>query len=160
MKPKNTNHQKWSLKYASMLLHALQSLSLLQHFYVPLQCKWNTADFKTIGNWVRKFVTLISIVPNTDLVDSPFLVIHFLLEKQIISLSFWAFVGERGLGSELRASCLQIGERVSQSICLGYPQTAILLISASQVTRITGISHQCPAILPSFIIRLTCDFSS
>jgi hypothetical protein len=29
----------------------------------------------------------------------------------------------------------------------GCPQTAILLISASQVARITDVSHQCPAIL-------------
>jgi hypothetical protein len=28
---------------------------------------------------------------------------------------------------------------------LGWPQTSILLISTSQVARIIGISHQCPA---------------
>jgi hypothetical protein len=31
------------------------------------------------------------------------------------------------------------------TICLGWPQTIILLISASRVTRITGVSHQCLA---------------
>jgi hypothetical protein len=30
---------------------------------------------------------------------------------------------------------------VSGNICPGSPQTAILLISASQIARITGISH-------------------
>jgi hypothetical protein len=33
------------------------------------------------------------------------------------------------------------GDGVSKSICLGWPKTAILLISASQVARITGVSH-------------------
>jgi hypothetical protein len=32
--------------------------------------------------------------------------------------------------------------RVSQTICLGWPWTAILPISASQIARITGVSHQ------------------
>jgi hypothetical protein len=32
-------------------------------------------------------------------------------------------------------------DRVSQNICLDWPRTMILLISASQVARITGISH-------------------
>jgi hypothetical protein len=32
---------------------------------------------------------------------------------------------------------------VSQTICPGWPQTAILLISACEVARIKGISHQC-----------------
>jgi hypothetical protein len=34
---------------------------------------------------------------------------------------------------------------VSQTICLGWPRTMILLILASQVTRITGMSHWHPA---------------
>jgi hypothetical protein len=34
------------------------------------------------------------------------------------------------------------GDRVSWTICLGWPQTVMILISASQVTRIIGISHQ------------------
>jgi hypothetical protein len=33
---------------------------------------------------------------------------------------------------------------VSQTICLDWPQTSILLILASQVARITGIRHQHP----------------
>jgi hypothetical protein len=32
----------------------------------------------------------------------------------------------------------------SQTICPGWPQTEILLISASQIARITGVSHQSP----------------
>jgi hypothetical protein len=32
--------------------------------------------------------------------------------------------------------------RVSRTICPGWPRTAILLISASWVARITGVSHQ------------------
>jgi hypothetical protein len=31
---------------------------------------------------------------------------------------------------------------ISQTICLGWPRTAILLVSASQVARIPDISHQ------------------
>jgi hypothetical protein len=34
---------------------------------------------------------------------------------------------------------------VSQTISLGCPQSTILLISASQVAKITGVSHQCLA---------------
>jgi hypothetical protein len=37
------------------------------------------------------------------------------------------------------------GDGVSWTICLGWPQTSILPISASQVARITSVSHQPPA---------------
>jgi hypothetical protein len=65
-----------------------------------------------------------------------------------------------GLGFELRASQLQsrcstagatppvrfalviLEMRVSRTICLSWPRTIILPISASQVARITGVSHQ------------------
>jgi hypothetical protein len=36
---------------------------------------------------------------------------------------------------------------VSQTLCLDWPQTAILPISTSQVARITGMIHQHPATL-------------
>jgi hypothetical protein len=35
------------------------------------------------------------------------------------------------------------GDRVSQTICLGWPQAMILQISASQLARIIGMSHWC-----------------
>jgi hypothetical protein len=38
-------------------------------------------------------------------------------------------------------------DRVLWTICLGWLQTPILLISASSVVRITGMSHQCLASL-------------
>jgi hypothetical protein len=37
------------------------------------------------------------------------------------------------------------GDGISWTICPGWLQTMILLISASQVSRIIGMSHQCPA---------------
>jgi hypothetical protein len=37
------------------------------------------------------------------------------------------------------------GDGVFLTICLGWPGFFILLISASQVARITSMSHQCPA---------------
>jgi hypothetical protein len=37
------------------------------------------------------------------------------------------------------------GDWVLITFCPGWPQTEILLISAFKVTRITGISHWCPA---------------
>jgi hypothetical protein len=37
------------------------------------------------------------------------------------------------------------GEGISRTICPGWPQTNILLISASQVARIIVMSHQHPA---------------
>jgi hypothetical protein len=63
-----------------------------------------------------------------------------------------------GLGFELRASCLQtspfcsgyFGDGVSRTIFLGWSQTAILLMSASQVARITSMRHCHPAHLAVF----------
>jgi hypothetical protein len=40
-------------------------------------------------------------------------------------------------------------DRVSQTICPGWLRKVILLISASWVARITGVSHQCP---PEYLI--------
>jgi hypothetical protein len=40
---------------------------------------------------------------------------------------------------------LFFGDGVLRALCPGWPQTAILPISASQVARITGVSHLCPA---------------
>jgi hypothetical protein len=45
------------------------------------------------------------------------------------------------------------------TVCPGWPQTAILPISASQVARITGMSHHCLANTHSFIKAVT-DFIS
>jgi hypothetical protein len=41
-------------------------------------------------------------------------------------------------------------ERISQTICQGLLQTMILLISASWVARIIGMSHQCLALMKHF----------
>jgi hypothetical protein len=43
-------------------------------------------------------------------------------------------------------------DRVSRTICLGWAQTKILLISASRVARITRLSHWYPADLMFVII--------
>jgi hypothetical protein len=43
------------------------------------------------------------------------------------------------------------GDEVSRTLCLGWPRLAILLISASQVARITGMSHQHPAPLHFYL---------
>jgi hypothetical protein len=40
---------------------------------------------------------------------------------------------------------------VSWTFCLGGPQTAILLILASQVSRIIGMSHWCQAGIGNFL---------
>jgi hypothetical protein len=44
---------------------------------------------------------------------------------------------------------LEIGD--FRTICLGWPQTSVVPISASQVTRITGVSHLCK--VPVYILR-------
>jgi hypothetical protein len=36
----------------------------------------------------------------------------------------------------------------SSTVCPSWPQTSILLISASQVARIIGMSHRCLAYVP------------
>jgi hypothetical protein len=40
-------------------------------------------------------------------------------------------------------------DRVLWTVCLGWLWTTILLISASWVARITGVSHGCPALILS-----------
>jgi hypothetical protein len=83
-----------------------------------------------------------------------------------VSLAVYVFFFLVGLGFELSASHLQsrwsttwatalvhfalviFEDGVSWTICLGQPQTKILLISASQVASITSMSHWCP---PSLI---------
>jgi hypothetical protein len=73
------------------------------------------------------------------------------------------------LGFKLRASCLlgrcsttritpsvlfcagYFQDRVSQTLCPGWPRTVILLIFASWVARITGVSHWPPAKKPFFL---------
>jgi hypothetical protein len=50
--------------------------------------------------------------------------------------------------------CPVIGwDWVLKTICSGWPQTVILPISASQVARITGLSHWCP----TFVYVYACD---
>jgi hypothetical protein len=61
-----------------------------------------------------------------------FMVLGFVLRAYILSYSISTFCG--GF----------FRDRVLRTICLGWLQTAILLISASWVTRITGVSHQHP----------------
>jgi hypothetical protein len=46
-------------------------------------------------------------------------------------------------------------DKVSRTVCPGWLRTFILLISASQVARITGVSHWCPAFFKNTI--LTCS---
>jgi hypothetical protein len=41
-------------------------------------------------------------------------------------------------------------DRVSWTICLGWLRTSIFLISASQVARITSMSHQRPSVCHYF----------
>jgi hypothetical protein len=70
-----------------------------------------------------------------------------------------------GLGFELRAFTLShstnpifvkvFQNKVSPTICPGWIGTVVLLISASRVTRITGVSHQHPAHYSHFY--LSCD---
>jgi hypothetical protein len=47
---------------------------------------------------------------------------------------------------------------ISGTVCLGWPQTSILLISASQVAEITSVSH-CPQLVAfkKKIFTLHCD---
>jgi hypothetical protein len=45
-------------------------------------------------------------------------------------------------------------DRVSWSICFGWFQTTVLLISASWVARIIGVSHLCPVWLSVFVSEL------
>jgi hypothetical protein len=82
-------------------------------------------------------------------------------------------VGRKGLGFELRASRLQsmcstawvtplspfcsscLGDRVSWTTCLGWPQTSILPIAAFQVARIIGLRYQHLAVTDSLLVCST-----
>jgi hypothetical protein len=48
--------------------------------------------------------------------------------------------------------CGYFEDGFSWTICLGWPQTTILLTLASQVVRITKVSHQCPASMMHFYL--------
>jgi hypothetical protein len=43
---------------------------------------------------------------------------------------------------------------VSETICLGWSQALALLVSASQVARITGMNHECLVIIIFYKYRL------
>jgi hypothetical protein len=43
-----------------------------------------------------------------------------------------------------------------QTVCPGWPSTTILLISASQVAGITGVSHWCLAMNVNFVKCFSC----
>jgi hypothetical protein len=73
---------------------------------------------------------------------------------------FFSFLWDWGLNSGLHACKVDIlplehtsstffsvyfGDGVSRTVHLSWPQIATLLISASQITRIIGMSHQCSA---------------
>jgi hypothetical protein len=45
-------------------------------------------------------------------------------------------------------------DSISQIICLGWPRTVILMISAFQVARIIGVSHRCPADIPTLYLSI------
>jgi hypothetical protein len=47
-----------------------------------------------------------------------------------------------------------LGDGVSWTICLGWPQILILPISASQVARITGSSHQCTTLAQCPVLQM------
>jgi hypothetical protein len=85
-----------------------------------------------------------------------------------------AFFNLVGMGFELRALSLQsrstiwatppvhfalviLEMGVLQTICLDWPWTVILLISASQVARITGVSHWCPAWIELFVLLIALE---
>jgi hypothetical protein len=56
----------------------------------------------------------------------------FELAKQVFCCSFWLFIFWSGY----------LGDQVVWTICPGWPQTLILLISASQAARVIGVSHR------------------
>jgi hypothetical protein len=77
------------------------------------------------------------------------------LPSKLKALSWWDWDFNSGLHSckagalplepyfQVHFALVSFGDRVSQTICPGWPQTSYLQISASQVARITGLRHQC-----------------
>jgi hypothetical protein len=50
-----------------------------------------------------------------------------------------------GMADHLQCPVFGWDGGVSQTFCLGWPQTTVLLISASQVAKITSMHHWCLA---------------
>jgi hypothetical protein len=106
-----------------------------------------------------------NIIHNTEITHhvTVSVIVHRLKATPWILIFFFFFFFFVGLGFELRvwtwkAGTLPLGktcspfwsgyfgDRLLWTVCLGWPQIAILLISASQVARITGVSHWCLAL--------------
>jgi hypothetical protein len=90
--------------------------------------------------------------------------IGFVVSCPVSLLFFFFFFGGTGVWTELCKLPLYhlrdnlshtsspvcsayFGDVVSHTVCLGWPWTSILLISASQEARITSVSHGCPALI-------------
>jgi hypothetical protein len=86
-----------------------------------------------------------------------------------LSYTFSLLLFLTALGFELRADHLShtsspfcsgyFGDVTSRTICPGWPWISKLPISASQVTRITGVSHQCQLFLTNFYMGFIMTFS-
>jgi hypothetical protein len=83
----------------------------------------------------------LAIAHKADSIDNPMLIKHFFV------LWYWGLNSGSTPWAILPALFLWrvLWDRVSWTICQGWLWTVILLISASWVARITGMSHHCPA---------------
>jgi hypothetical protein len=157
----------WGWPQTEILLHrALQKLGLQLWVSVPAKM------FPLFSYLIHFFHDIYNTYVKSPWLNiwiiSGLASIMFSWLKFIFLLLFFFFLG---LGFELRASCLQsdtlyhlsntsspfcsgyLGDGILQIICLGWPRTMILPISASKVARITGVSHWC-------LVLTTCDYMS
>jgi hypothetical protein len=88
----------------------------------------------------------------------PSFLIWFALHEYLSFIVFLSFFCESGVWTQGFVFAMQVlyrlspfysgyfGDGVSWAICEGWPQTLILPISAFQIARIKGMSHQCSAL--------------
>jgi hypothetical protein len=122
----------------------LEILSTAMQTFGRARISWSCAEAKRIDYHSNKRWAIWS--PNP--------------KKQFISMLFffwWYWDLNSGPTSWATLPALLwwvFSDRVSRAICLGWLRTAILLISASWVARIIGVSHWCPASIHLFFAQI------
>jgi hypothetical protein len=117
---------------------------------------WIQTQFSKIGLfvfycWVLKFLYIVWILDHYQIHDLQLLLLFWGCSItssfifSIVGLELRAYTLSHSTSPFLWRIFFKIGSQ--ELLCQGWVRTLILLISVSWVARITGLSHQCPALL-------------